>query len=201
MARKNVDDPVRGDFPVPAGEVVGNEYITPGLRRDARPEQVRLPNIDEMRDLSNGQLIDILEHFGVVQPWETMVANASSYVARLTELRPGTEEFRAEVERITSPQIGIFQTEVGRIVDAESRRGLLSLSRRTAQAWSSLDAIDGNVSQEMIWITEGDDHVCESCVSRGGTIMTYAEWQDAGPPGASVCLGGDQCRCDLVAVG
>jgi hypothetical protein len=138
-----------------------------------------------MRGLSNAELEDLLQHYGIKAPWGTAVSRAGQYVTRMTELRPGSPEWAAERDRI---------------IDTQSRRGMLSLNRRVAQTWSSLDAIDGDVNKTMIWLTEADEGVCENCEERAGEELTWAEWQVAGPPGAAVCLGGDYCRCDLVVV-
>ena len=175
----------RDDFPVGPGYLEDNQYITPGLTSSSPPEQVRLPDIKALGDLTNEQLLQVLEHYGIVAPWDTLVSTAAQYVARLTELRPGSPEFAAEVQRI---------------LDLESRRGMLSVSRRVHQQWSSLDAIDGDMGKQMVWITELDSSVCEPCSQRGGLMMSYREWQSTGMPGAAVCQGGDLCRCDLVVV-
>jgi hypothetical protein len=69
---------------------------------------------------------------------------------------------------------------------------MLSLNRRVAQTWSSLEAIDGDVNKTMIWLPERDENTCENCSANGGKEKTWAEWQVSGPPGSAVCRGGDQ---------
>lgn len=177
---------LKGDFPVPQGELHGDEYITPTLTRKSAPEQLRLPELADMRNMSRAELMDVLSHFGVVAPWGALQTEASKYIMRMTELRPGTPEFQAELERLT---------------EVDSDRGLLGLSRRTTQQWSSWDAIDGDINKEMLWLTEMGEGVCDNCAVRGGTIQTFAQWQIDGAPGAAVCQGGDYCRCDLLVVG
>lgn len=179
------EDELRGDFPLGGSRLEGVEFITPGLRADASPDMVRLPSLDELGNLSLRELQELLEFYGIQAPWGTLVTRAGEYVTRMTELRPNSPEWFAERDRL---------------LDRESRRGALSLNRRIAQTWSSLDSIDGNINQEMIWLTEGDDHVCVNCEANKGEIKTWAEWQRSGPPGAAVCLGGDQCRCDLIVI-
>lgn len=174
-----------GDFPVPENTLEGNKFISPTLSTDEGRQALKIPSLAEMRNLSQAELVDLLQHYGVVQPWGVLQAQAAEYVARMSEIRPGTPEFAAEISRLT---------------DAGSKRGALGLARRTAQQWSTLDSIQGNVNQEMIWVSEDDESTCDACEPRGGEIRTFAEWQALGPPGAAVCRGGDYCRCDLIVI-
>jgi hypothetical protein len=182
-----VDFPVLPDIlETPGGRIEDNQFITPGITyAGAVPEQMRLPSLAELQGLTNAELMEVLQHYGVMAPWGAMVTRAQQYVTRMTELRPGSPEWQAEVDRL---------------ITTDSRRGMLSLNRRVAQTWSSLEAIDGDVNKTMIWLPERDENTCENCSANGGKEKTWAEWQVSGPPGAAVCLGGDQCRCDLVVV-
>jgi|GEM_PF-6650444 len=174
-----------GDFPVPAATLEGNRYVSPTLTLDGPPDQLRLPSLADISKLTNAQLGELLEHYGVTTPWNVMQAQSMEYIAKMTQLRPGSAEFRAELTRLTTD---------------ESRRGMIGLARRASQQWSSWDAIDGNVNQTMICITEDDESTCDGCGPYGGEIKTFAEWQAIGFPGAAVCQGGDYCRCDLVVI-
>ena len=172
------------DFPVGPSRLENNRLVTPGLTAGAKPEQARLPDIANMKNMTLDELHSILDLYGVQAPWSTLIAQAQEYVTRMTEYRPGSAEWRAAVADL---------------IDRDSRRGAIGMNRRVAQAWSSLDAIDGDVNKTMIWLTENDENVCAPCEERAGVELTWAEWQAAGPPG-TVCLGGSYCRCDLVVV-
>jgi len=172
--------------PIPRGHIEKNRYISPGLTTDSRPKQASLPDMVELRDLPNDQLLSVLEHYGVIEPWHQMKQRATEYVQRMSRIRPGDEQ--------------AIQDAVDEITTTASRRGMLGLNRRIYETWSSLDAIDGNLNQDMIWICEDDESSCTGCKSHGGEIKSYAEWQIEGPPGAAICKGGDYCRCQLVAV-
>jgi hypothetical protein len=182
-----IEDNPRGDFPVPGARLEGTQFVTPGLQAGSPPEQARLPSLDGLKKLSLTELQNLLEYYGVQAPWGTLVTRNQDYVTRMTEYRPGSPQWQAAVDAL---------------LDRESKRGALSMNRRVAQTWSSLDSIDGNVNQEMIWLTEGvvDEDVCENCEANAGKIKTWAQWQVDGPPGAAVCLGGDYCRCDLIVI-
>lgn len=183
-----LDDRLFGSEELPAGvgprRLEGNRLVTPGLQAGVRPEQARLPNLADLKNLSLGELNALLDHYGIQPYWGALQTQAMGYVSRMTEYRPGSEEWREAVANL---------------LDRDSSRGALGMNRRIAQAWSSLDAIDGDVNKTMIWLTENDEDVCDPCEERGGVEMTWAEWQIAGPPG-TVCLGGSYCRCDLVVV-
>ena len=165
-----------------AGEEFPFEALAPASTLGTKT----LPSLNSIKKMSNAQLMENLINMGVTGPIGTMQTSASQYVQRMTELRPG------------SPR---FALEVNNIIGTESRRGMIGLTRRTQQQWTSLAYIDGDVNQNMIWVVEGDSNTCSNCEANAGEVKTYAEWQAEGPPGAAVCEGGDYCRCDLVPYG
>jgi|TARA_Y100000310_G_C20445386_1_gene698143 hypothetical protein len=139
-----------------------------------------------MVDLSDLELLDVLEQYGVIAPWNEQQQKALDEIGpTLRNAAVGSDE---------------FWNSLNSTVDISSRRELRRLTRRTSQQWSALTAVDGNLNQEMAWITIGDIASCDPCNGRGGEEASYAEWQILGPPGASVCLGGDDCRCELVKI-
>jgi len=178
---------LRFDFPVPPRQLTegGERLISPGLTDGATPQQARLPSIADMRNLSQAELFDVLEQYGVTEPWESMINDTRKYLQRVSSITPGSDRWNEELNNL---------------ITTESRRGMLNLARRTQERFSTLDAIDGNVNQEMMWVTVSDDNLCENCDARGGRIQSYAQWTQDGLPGSAVCLGGDQCRCELVLV-
>ena len=186
MARTN-DADLRADFELlkeaAQGYLDDNRFITPGLRHDGPPELNRLPNIDDMRNLTNEELAKLLEHYGILEPIGMQQTAAMDYVRRMMPLR-SEEDIRAAYNELINNE----------------RRQLLGLNRRVAQQWSTLDAIDGDMEKEMIWIAEDDEATCDSCAPRSGEIATFREWKQRGMPGAEVCRGGDYCRCDLVVI-
>lgn len=177
---------IRFDFPVPERQLdkKGARLIAPGIKQGASPQQARLPRIEDMSRLSKKQLTDVLQHYGVMKPWDSMIADTSKYLERVSGIVEGDPRWKQEMDALLGSE----------------QRALVSLSRRVSEKWSTLDAIDGNVKQELMWITHTDDSLCENCEDRGGEIKTFEEWSAEGLPGASVCLGGDQCRCELVPV-
>lgn len=185
MADEPKDSPLKTKLERREG-LRGDRLISPGLTADSVPKQAALPSVAEISKLSDAQLADLLQHYGITEPWGTLQTRAAAYVERMTQLRPGTPEFEAELNRITTTM---------------SRRGATALARRAQERFSSLDAINGNVNQTMIWVlSEIDENNCDRCIARAGQIATYAEWQTLGPPGAAVCEGGDYDRCQLVVI-
>ncbi len=79
----------------------------------------RVPSVAQLGKLTDAELLATLEEFGVLAPWNTMQSQAAAYVTRMTELQPGTVQFQAAVNNLIS---------------SESRRGLLGMTRRAAQA-------------------------------------------------------------------
>ena len=176
------------DFPVDAGGLDDKgQYVTPGLRRNSPPEQVRLPELADMKNLSMAELQGILTHYGVGTPWDSLKNDMAGYVARMTELTD-KDAIQREVERLMDP------------TGPMARRHMLGMARRVDQTWSMLDAADGDMNAEFVWITEFDDDVCPGCEGNGGDEASLAEWYTVGLPGPNVCFGGSYCRCDLLRV-
>jgi len=161
----------------------GEEFPFAGLSPTSSLGTKTLPSLDSIKKMSNAQLLENLINMEITGPIGNMQISATQYVQKMTELRPGTPQFAAEVQNI----IGL-----------ESRRGMIGLTRRAQQQWTSLSYIEGNVNMEMIWVVEGDHSTCVNCEANAGQVKTYKQWQEDGPPGAAVCLGGNYCRCDLV---
>lgn len=186
MARK-IDDAQRQLIEkgrlAPAGYLDDNTYVTPGLREGDSPTYVALPELADMKDMSNAELLKMLNYYGITEPYNMLQTQSMEYVRRMMPLRSDEDINRAYSELINN-----------------ERRQLLGVSRRVAQQWSTLDAIQGNMYQELIWIAEDDEATCDSCAPRSGEIATWAEWKQRGMPGSEVCRGGNYCRCDLIPV-
>lgn len=182
------DDALWAGFPTGKPRIEDNQFISPGLQKGLPPAQYRLPNFEDMRVLAQSpegqaRLLQTLEHYGVTPSMNRMKVMAGKYIERMTD-KTG-DAFKAAVEEL---------------VNGESKRSLIGMNREIAQQYSSLRAIEGNIDQKMVWVSEGDDHVCEECDARSGEIQTWVQWQTEGPPGSRTCLGGSYCRCDLLPI-
>ncbi len=145
-----------------------------------------LPSTADMAGLDAENYFYVLEQYGVLPPMAQMRAQAGEYVSRMTRYAPGGAEWKNALDELIS---------------YESKRGMLGLTRRINERWSTLEMIDGNEQQELIWLFEDDEASCANCAQYAGQIRTFAEWEAMGvSPGSSVCLGGDFCRCDRIAV-
>lgn len=162
-----------------------NQLKAPTIDWSSPPEQFRFPEISELVNMTPEELTYYLERFGIKEAWPQMRASTAGYVQRMTSMPPG------------SPA---FMDEINRLLDAESKRGALSMTRRAYRELATIDALDGDVATELIWITDGDDGTCPHCESRGGDIGTIQYHAAKGLPGPGVCLGGDMCRCQLLPI-
>jgi hypothetical protein len=162
------------------------KIVAPGIVQGAMvPTIERLPTAQEMLSMSDADLIALLQRYNIVDDWEYIVNSASRYNERMSRLNPGDPGWEGQMRELLS---------------TESRRGLLGLNRRAAERWQTMEALDGDPSQELIRLGEGDDDMCDRCREREGAIGTYAEHTAMGLPGAASCSGGDNCRCVLVAI-
>lgn len=157
-------------------------------REGGIPTGVQLPTAASMVNMDDAELHALLQRYGVAKPWQEMSDDAAQYVARMqsrTTPAMTEEEVNEEVARITTPI---------------SQRGLRGLARRTQERWTTMEALDavGDMSHELIRISEGDDAVCDSCLALAGSIGTIFEHEAIGLPGSQSCDGGDDCRCTLV---
>lgn len=142
-------------------------------------------NIKALLGLSNSELLEVMESTGMIPSFETLQIQAVGYIQRMTELPAGSIQFKAAVNNLIS---------------MESRRGLLGMTRRAAQQFTTLNDIGGDTKTEMIWVSEADEDSCNKCLANAAEIHTYEEWQQIGLPGAATCDGGDYCRCDLLKI-
>lgn len=174
---------IERDRLAPAGYLDDGRFITPGLTHDIRPNQAKLPTLAEMKDMSNADLLRTLNHYGITEPYNMLQMQSMDYVRRMMPLKTSEDINRAYSQLINN-----------------ERRQLLGVTRRVSQQWSTLDAIQGNIQQELIWIAEDDEATCDACAPRSGEIETWIGWRQRGMPGSEVCQGGNYCRCDLIVV-
>ena len=176
------------DNPIKLSQLDEDElrFITPGLTyKNNRPEMSKLPSLADMKQLPNAELLQVLNHFQVFRAWETFVMANMAYVERLTNIAPGSQAMGLAVRAL---------------IDTSSRRALIGMSRRALEQWSTLEAVDGKVETEMIWMCLDDESSCQNCLDNDGEIDSMINWQRRGPPGSGVCEGGDYCRCSLIKI-
>jgi len=146
----------------------------------------RLPSPADMDSMDADNYFFVMEQYGVLPPMPVLRAQAGAYVTRMTAYPPGSPEWNTALEDLVS---------------TESKRGMKGLTRRISERWSTLETIDGNENQELMWMFEDDEASCDNCAQYAGDIHTFKEWEAMGiHPGSSVCKGGDACRCDFLAV-
>jgi len=180
MAKREVKVPVDagGKLQIPVSE----------RPTGAQPLIATMPTVSELVDLTNDELLELLQDFGVKAPWPQLVADNYGYAAEMSKITNlGTPDY--------------LEREVERLLDHHSsRRGLLGLARETQRAFI-LDAFSKEgPNQEYIRISEDDEHTCDRCDALAGTIGTMGEHVSMGLPGPASCDGGNYCRCVLVLV-
>ena len=160
------------------------EYTSPTIDRQGPvPVQYLLPSLSELSDLSPGELLAVMQRFGVAGAWSTYIADQAAYLARVASLPPAQ-----------------FDAALQDLVDTNSKRALVQMSRRLHEQYTTGLAAAGDEDARFIRLDEGDSRECERCEELGGYEGTYAEQQAVGLPGAASCRGGDQCRCTLVRI-
>lgn len=138
-----------------------------------------------LRGISNLELYFELVETNAMRSFDKILSDQIGYVARMTNLRPGSTEFKEEVAKL---------------VDVNSRRAVKGMSRRAVERVYLDQDVGGDFSRQMAWIVEGGQGTCERCLDRAGAVKRYSQWIVDGLPGASVCLGGDLCNCHLAAI-
>jgi hypothetical protein len=140
-----------------------------------------------MSDLELSELNEVLRAYKVTMPWSDYVADTKQYLRRMTTLNARTNAFNDELDRL---------------LDGTSVKGARMMAKYTERSASWNYAAQGRVAtQKFIWITEEDERLCDVCADAAGTEGTLAEIADSqfGLPGQA-CLGGNECRCELVAI-
>lgn len=176
---------------IKAGRARGNtdrgEIVAPEVDRAGNiPDVVRLPSPGQISaDMTTAQLVDLLDRYDAV-------------------------DLEALLGRATIDAIGLIDASRERILAAldglTGQRTLMQLARPATTRYDTLLAISDpqtgevNFAQELVRISEGDEHVCPVCQDLAGLEGPISVHEDAGLPGSASCLGGDSCRCQLVAV-
>ena len=164
-----------------------NRLKVPGLERAPGkvPLQTKLPSATDMLNLSDAELLEVLQEYGVAEPWDSLRSDASAYIGRLKNI-PNPDLFSAEVDNIV----------------ASSRRGIMGLTRRTQERYNTLSIIDGRPDVLLIRLPDDydGDRLCENCEGLAGVVGTYSQHMAIGLPGAQSCIGGDYCRCSLMEI-
>ncbi len=136
--------------------------------------------------MDNTELYNALREYGALRPVDKVVADSMGYVSRMTSYPPGSEQWKSAVNDL---------------IDQNSARAIKGQNRRAVERIYSFREADGDMSTLMVWVGEGGKP-CANCPLYYGEVRTYGEWIESGIlPGASICAGGDNCRCHLAAAG
>jgi hypothetical protein len=160
--------------------------VAPGIERpgDMTPVGVKLPSIDALKDLTPAELLEVSQRYGVYAPWRELWTQNAAYVEQFSRIPPGSVDFWGEVSRITDERMG--------------KRAALGLARSAQRNYNQLLATDGDETQILVRVGEGDDAMCDGCRAAEGIEGTLAEHDAVGLPGSQEC--GHNCRCVLLPV-
>lgn len=174
---------LRGATPAQRSRVLsetGNQLFAPSIQRYGGPvpQLEPLPSLVDLKKLSVAELGNVLDKYGITEPWAQQRAAQVGYLSRMSKIPAGTPQFQAELERL---------------LDFESKSGLLMAARRANHEYAKASF---GPESKLIRICEDDEASCETCRKLGGTIGTVAEQEAIGWVGAASCDGGDRCRCE-----
>jgi hypothetical protein len=82
--------------------------------------------------------------------------------------------------------------------ESNSRRVAVAQARRNAQRVELIQQTGGDFSGLGVYVN--DDDPCEPCEALGGLIQPITEFEANNQEPGDVCLGGDNCRCQIIAI-
>ena len=165
------------------------------IASDALDTAEALDGIGNVRDLSGmtlDEIVDYMQSLGVDLDLETIEAEARSALgtdARLIDRGVALDpEKRADLE-----------TRLKRAIERNARYAARQTVRQArADAFAEGDDREPE-DRYLMWVSVGDDGVCDSCGDRHGYVLTEFEWEGSAPgDGDTICRQG--CRCTLVPV-
>ena len=178
-----------GSYVDPISGKAYSPYITRGSNNVPRTIP-RMPTADDLRNVDHNtadgmEAISLVLHrFGLFPtPAAAMESHASS-LDRFTGLTSGTAN---------------FDDETLRMAQAESGRRMLGQARKVSQRYETLSNLQGDMTQEVMYVCEGDDP-CKGCLPLAGKSGPYRVMVAAGRVPSERCFGGDLCMCQLVPV-
>ena len=92
-----------------------------------------------------------------------------------------------------------FKAALARLVgESNSGRTVVAMARRASESAQTIEAIDGNMGKEVMYVNEDDP--CDECLALNGITepVTWFMANNAMP--SDRCLGKDNCKCDFVPV-
>jgi hypothetical protein len=142
-----------------------------------------LDEVSFLREMEPKALYQALGEYGAIPPMEKQVADAAGYVARMTDYRPGSVQFKEQVSALIKRDAGDQMRQ---------------MNRRAVQRIYSYREAGGDPKSLLVWVLESSKP-CPYCIENAGDVDTYENWILRGQPGAEVCAGRDRCHCHLAA--
>lgn len=162
------------------GVTIVHGLPVPVVRADARGS--RLPDLDEIADLSDAQLRQLIARLGL----------DGDAAARLAD------KFATASERLIGRKIP-DDALIDQVAAAARRavRQSLMVSAKEAIRSSTMEKHRAGGRTQMIWISVLDDGTCVSCEDRHGESRPLDAWETIGMPGSRELICNGNCRCEL----
>ena len=187
-------------MPTPTSEIGSDSFDefgrlhSPFVDRDYQREDV--PRAVMLVDMPS---MDVGTPEGLAAVEEVIARMSSPHLAQ--QFEEGQREYLARFG--FGPGDQRYQAELDRLVAGASGRALIGQARDLERAYSTAAALGGDLTSTAVWVTEGDDNVCDACSGAADAIngaggMPYNAWPSY--PGGDTCYGGSMCRCQPIVV-
>jgi hypothetical protein len=107
----------------------------------------------------------------------------SKYLERFN-ITPDDPRYEAEMERLAE----------------NGTRFMLGEARRVAERQQTMHEINGDLTQNVVYIAEDDENTCDECPELNGEEGPYIQLARNNMLPGDRCEGGNNCRCIIVAV-
>lgn len=158
------------------------------LDNDGQPVFIKPLTTDDLAGFNSkdpeqvSKMSDLLISRGLSDPVALRQAQ-TKYLERFN-IGPSDDRYEAEMERLAE----------------NSSRFMLGEARRIAEREQTLQEINGDLTQNVVYIAEDDENTCDECPELNGEEGTYISLAQANMLPGDRCEGGNNCRCIIVAV-
>jgi hypothetical protein len=159
------------------------------IDENGQPIFIDVVDADTLRLIKpTGEDIDKVYQFRQVYGLEdpTQLRQFEQQYLQRFNLTPDNERYQAALQQLRD--------------ESNSQRVAVAQARRTSQRTETLDALDGQLTKNCIYVNDGPDP-CDNCLSLSGEEKPYAEFIQNNEAPGDQCLGGDNCMCILVPIG
>jgi len=158
------------------------------LDDEGRPKFIDTISADNLRLIKpTGDDIDRVHKFRQVYGLEdhTQMRKFEEQYLQRFNLTPGNPRYAAALAQLAN--------------ESNSQRVAVAQARRTAQRVETIEALEGNMQKNCIYVNDGPEP-CDNCLALSGEEKPYSEFIANNEAPGDQCLGGDNCMCLLVPI-